>query len=51
MKTGETASLSRALTYKDIELFAIMSVDVNPVHVDEVFAKSDMFHKGVAHGM
>jgi phosphotransacetylase/acyl dehydratase len=51
LKVGETASLARTLTYKDIELFAIMSGDVNPAHVDEVFAKSDMFHKIVAHGM
>ena len=28
-----------------------MSGDVNPAHVDETFAKSDMFHKVVAHGM
>ncbi|WGJ16227.1 bifunctional enoyl-CoA hydratase/phosphate acetyltransferase [Methylocapsa sp. D3K7] len=51
LQVGETASLARTLTYKDIELFAIMSGDVNPAHVDEVFAKSDMFHKIVAHGM
>lgn len=51
LKVGETASLARTLTYKDIELFAIMSGDVNPAHADEVFAKSDMFHKIVAHGM
>jgi acyl dehydratase len=51
LKVGEAASLTRTLTYKDIELFAIMSGDVNPAHVDEVFAKSDMFHKIVAHGM
>ncbi|MGA3340745.1 MAG: bifunctional enoyl-CoA hydratase/phosphate acetyltransferase [Methylocella sp.] len=51
LKVGETASLARTLTYKDIELFAIMSGDVNPAHVDEAFAKSDMFHKIVAHGM
>ena len=48
---GDTASLVRTLTHKDIELFAIMSGDVNPAHVDEAFAKSDMFHKVVAHGM
>jgi len=48
---GETASLARTLTYKDIELFAIMSGDVNPAHVDEAFAKNDMFHKVVAHGL
>ena len=51
LKVGEAASFTRTLTYKDIELFAIMSGDVNPAHVDEVFAKSDMFHKIVAHGM
>ncbi len=51
LKIGDTASISRTLTEKDIELFAIMSGDVNPAHVDEEFAKSDMFHKIIAHGM
>jgi phosphate acetyltransferase/phosphate butyryltransferase len=51
LRVGDKASLARTLTYKDIELFAIMSGDVNPAHVDEAFAKSDMFHKVVAHGM
>jgi hypothetical protein len=30
LKAGETASLARTLTYKAIELFAIISGDVNP---------------------
>jgi phosphate acetyltransferase/phosphate butyryltransferase len=51
LKVGDSASLTRTLTQKDIELFAIMSGDVNPAHVDEAFAKSDMFHKIIAHGM
>ena len=51
LKVGDTASISRTLTQKDVELFAIMSGDVNPAHVDEEFAKSDMFHKIIAHGM
>ena len=51
LKVGDSASLSRTLTQKDIELFAIMSGDVNPAHVDEEFASSDMFHKIIAHGM
>ena len=51
LKVGDSASISRTLTSKDIELFAIMSGDVNPAHVDEEFAKSDMFHKIIAHGM
>lgn len=51
LQVGDTASIVRTLTYKDIELFAIMSGDVNPAHVDEEFAKSDMFHRIIAHGM
>ncbi len=51
LQVGDSASIARTLTYKDIELFAIMSGDVNPAHVDEEFAKSDMFHRIIAHGM
>ncbi len=48
---GESASLKRTLTPKDIELFSIMSGDVNPAHVDAEYAKDDMFHKIIAQGM
>ncbi|PRC93468.1 bifunctional enoyl-CoA hydratase/phosphate acetyltransferase [Solimicrobium silvestre] len=51
IEVGETARLTRTLTHKDIELFAIVSGDVNPAHVDAEFARSDMFHKVIAHGM
>src|ERR1022692_2089996 len=51
LKVGDSASLARTLTYEDIELFAIMSGDVNPAHVDQEYAKSDMFHRIIAHGM
>ncbi len=51
LKPGDAASLVRTLTNRDIKLFAIMSGDVNPAHVDEDYAKSDMFHRVVAHGM
>lgn len=48
---GDTSSLQHALTAKDIELFAIVSGDVNPAHVDVEFANDDMFHGVIAHGM
>ncbi|MFC4271223.1 bifunctional enoyl-CoA hydratase/phosphate acetyltransferase [Sneathiella chungangensis] len=51
ISVGDTATLVRDLGAKDIELFAVMSGDVNPAHVDTEFAKSDMFHKVIAHGM
>jgi len=51
LQPGDTASLVRTLTPKDIALFAAMSGDVNPACVDDEFARSDKFHKIVAHGM
>lgn len=48
---GDTASLSRTLTKQDIQLFAVMSGDVNPAHLDEEYARSSMFHEIIAHGM
>lgn len=51
LKIGDSASLRRTLSERDITLFAVMSGDVNPAHVDEEYAKSDMFHEVIAHGM
>lgn len=51
IKVGDSADLTRTLKTEDIELFAVMSGDVNPAHVDVEYAKSDMFHKVIAHGM
>jgi phosphate acetyltransferase/phosphate butyryltransferase len=51
LKVGDSASLVRTLTHRDIELFAAVSGDVNPAHVDPEFAKSDIFHGVVVHGM
>src|ERR1700740_50597 len=51
IEIGNTARLIRTLTPKDIELFAIVSGDVNPAHGDAEFARSDVFHKVIAHGM
>ncbi|KAA3621232.1 MAG: phosphate acetyltransferase [Proteobacteria bacterium] len=51
IEIGQSAELVRTLKREDIELFAVMSGDVNPAHVDEEFARSDLFHKVIAHGM
>ncbi|MBN9145504.1 MAG: enoyl-CoA hydratase [Novosphingobium sp. SCN 63-17] len=48
---GDTASLSRTLSQRDIQLFALVSGDVNPAHLDPEFAEGDMFHHVIAHGM
>jgi phosphate acetyltransferase len=51
IKVGDSAVLTRTLRPEDIQLFAIMSGDVNPAHVDPEYAHSSMFHEVIAHGM
>lgn len=51
INVGDSASINHSLSKRDILLFAIMSGDVNPAHLDEEYAKSDFFHQIVAHGM
>ena len=51
IKVGDSARLVRTLTKDDINIFAAMSGDVNPAHMDEEYARSDLFHKIIAHGM
>lgn len=51
LQVGDSASLTRELSKADIELFAILSGDVNPAHLDEAYARDTPFHKVIAHGM
>jgi phosphate acetyltransferase len=48
---NDSASLTRTLTADDIALFAVMSGDVNPAHLDTAYAQASMFHRIIAHGM
>ena len=48
---GMTAVYSRTVTETDIVLFSGVSGDVNPVHLDQEFAKQTMFKGRIAHGM
>jgi phosphotransacetylase/acyl dehydratase len=48
---GESASLEKAITREDIELYAAVSGDANPTHLDEEFAAKSPFKGVIAHGM
>ena len=50
-KVGDSASLTKTIEIEDIERFAELSLDRNPVHLDEEFAKKTRFGKRIAHGM
>ena len=48
---GDSANVVRKLTEQDIQLFALVSGDVNPAHMDPEFANADRFHSIIAHGL
>jgi 3-hydroxybutyryl-CoA dehydratase len=51
LEVGMKRSLRKIVTDRDIEMFAEVSTDRNPVHLDEDYAKETMFHGRIAHGM
>ena len=48
---GDTAEITRTIEQADIEAFADVTGDHNPVHVDETFAQTTRFGRRIAHGM
>ncbi|MBV9891232.1 MAG: bifunctional enoyl-CoA hydratase/phosphate acetyltransferase [Rhizobacter sp.] len=51
ISVGDTATIERTLTMADIQLFAAISGDVNPQHIDPEFAHSTQYQGVIAHGM
>lgn len=51
MAIGQSRHLEKTVTDRDIELFAEVSTDRNPVHLDDAYAGATMFGGRIAHGM
>lgn len=51
LKVGMSATFSKTVSEADIVLFAGISGDSNPVHVDDDYARTTMFKGRIAHGM
>jgi 3-hydroxybutyryl-CoA dehydratase len=51
LQVGQTASLGKTITEADILLYAAVSSDTNPVHMNAEAAKDSVFGERVAHGM
>jgi len=51
LKTGQSASFAKTVSEADIVLFAGISGDTNPVHLDQSFAEKTPFKTRIAHGM
>ncbi|MDO9530016.1 MAG: MaoC family dehydratase [Syntrophales bacterium] len=51
IEVGEKGSFSKTITETDVYLFAGITGDMNPIHVNRVYAANTQFHKPIAHGI
>lgn len=47
---GQFASMKKVFSDKDVETFAELSSDKNPIHLDEDFANQSLFGRRIVHG-
>ena len=50
-RVGDHAELTKVFTQEDVELFARLSGDHHPAHLDEAYARASRFGVRVVHGM
>lgn len=50
LQEGQTAEYVKTISADDIKLFAVISGDNNPLHLDEDYAKTTRFGRCIAHG-
>lgn len=51
LSVGQSAEATHVVGAADVEAFAAVSGDVNPVHMDEAYARTTTFGGRIAHGM
>jgi 3-hydroxybutyryl-CoA dehydratase len=51
LKVGDIAQFTKTVSESDIYLFAGITGDLNPAHIDEEYAKGTFFKTRIAHGM
>ena len=47
---GQSASLKKVFSSEDVKAFAELSLDRNPIHLDEAYAEQSLFGKRIVHG-
>src|ERR1700710_1580266 len=48
---GQGATLSKTITDADIQMYSAISLDTNPIHLDEEAGRQSRFGGRIAHGM
>ena len=51
LKVGDVAEFAKTVTETDIYLYAGITGDFNPAHINEAYAKNTFFKTRIAHGM
>lgn len=51
LKIGMKDSATKTITEADVILYSGITLDINPAHLNEEYAKKTMFKKRIAHGM
>ena len=51
LKTGDWAEFSKTVSESDIYMYAGITGDLNPAHVNEAYAQNTYFKTRIAHGM
>lgn len=47
---GQTASLKKTFSSEEVKAFAELSLDRNPIHLDEIYAEQTIFGSRIVHG-
>jgi len=51
LKVGESAGFTKTISESDVYLYAGVTGDLNPAHINEEYAKHTFFKTRIAHGM
>lgn len=51
IKVGDSATFAKTVTEADVVLFAGVTGDFNPAHINAPYAEASMFKQRIAHGM
>jgi 3-hydroxybutyryl-CoA dehydratase len=51
LKVGDSAEFSKTISEADVYLYAGVTGDLNPAHINEAYAQNTFFKTRIAHGM